>query len=195
MLSKEEWRYLFILVRRALKEVFNSKKIEISPPPKDNYPHLYERRGVFVTLLKKEEQEGGFSKGELRGCIGSIFPEKPLYEEIIEVALSSAFRDPRFPPLKKEELEEIEIEISLLSPLKRASIEEIEVGKHGIYIKKGFYRGLLLPQVAIEYKCDRETFLRHTCLKAGLSEDCYLDPEVEIYLFTAEVCKESELIC
>lgn len=193
MLSKEEWRYLFTIIRRALKEAFRSKKVEVTPPSEEDFPHLYEKRGVFVTLYKKERGKEKQKRGTLRGCIGSIFPEKPLYEEIIEVALSSAFKDPRFPPLREEELEDVEIEISLLSPFKRVSYEEIEVGKHGIYIKKGPYRGLLLPQVATEYKWDRETFLRHTCLKAGLSEDCYLDPEVEIYVFTAEVCKESEL--
>ncbi|MFN3407244.1 MAG: AmmeMemoRadiSam system protein A, partial [Caldimicrobium sp.] len=120
-------------------------------------------------------------------------PERLLYEEIVEVALNSAFKDPRFPPLEREELNEIEIEISLLSPMKRAKIEDIEVGKHGIYIKKGFYRGILLPQVAVEHNWDKETFLKYTCLKAGLSEDCYLDPEVEIYIFTAEIFREKDL--
>ncbi len=185
MLTKEEWKYLFTLVREILKGAFSKRELEVLPSPQKDFPHLYEKRGVFVTL---------YLKGSLRGCIGTIFPEKPLYEEIKEVALSSAFRDPRFPPLQERELEEIEIEISLLSPLQKAKLEEIEVGKHGIYIKKGYKRGLLLPQVATEHNWDKETFLRHTCLKAGLPSDGYLDPEVEIYVFTAEICKESEVL-
>ncbi|MFN4132536.1 MAG: AmmeMemoRadiSam system protein A, partial [Caldimicrobium sp.] len=128
MLSKEEWRYLFTIIRRALKEAFRSKKVEVTPPSEEDFPHLYEKRGVFVTLYKKERGKEKQKRGTLRGCIGSIFPEKPLYEEIIEVALSSAFKDPRFPPLREEELEDVEIEISLLSPFKRVSYEEIEVG-------------------------------------------------------------------
>lgn len=187
MLSQEEWEYLFKLVRDTLKLAVTQKaEIKFSPPePKERYSHLYERRGVFVTLLKE---------GYLRGCMGSLFSEKPLFDEIVEVALSSAFKDPRFPPINEEELPLIEIEISLLSPLKKSNWEEVEVGKHGIYLKKGFYRGLLLPQVATHYNWDKKTFLKHTCLKAGLPEDCYLDPEVEIYTFTAEVAKEKEKI-
>ncbi|MFN3504796.1 MAG: AmmeMemoRadiSam system protein A [Caldimicrobium sp.] len=185
MVSLKEWKYLFNLVREVLKRAFEKKPLINLPPSRDEYPHLYEKRGVFVTLLKK---------GALRGCMGSLFPEHPLYEEIVEVALNSAFKDPRFPPLEEKELSEVEIEISLLTPMKRAKPEDIEVGKHGIYIKKGFYRGILLPQVAVEYNWDKETFLKHTCLKAGLPEDCYLDPEVEIYIFTAEIFRERDLM-
>lgn len=185
MLSKEEKIYLLRLCRETLKYYFQGKTLKPDPPPKDKYPHLYEKKGVFVTLTKG---------GQLRGCIGTLKGEKPLYEEVCDVALSSAFKDPRFLPLKEEELEEIEIEISLLSPFKRASSEEVEVGKHGIYIKRGPFHGLLLPQVATEYKWDRETFLRHGCLKAGLSENCLEDPETELYIFTAEVFSEKECL-
>lgn len=186
MLSDEEKRYLFRLIRGALSFYFEGKSFSPSPPtPQEKYPHLFEKRGAFVTLWKGKS---------LRGCIGNIYPARPLYEEICEIALSSALRDPRFPPLQKEELSEIELEISLLSPLIKGSIEDLEVGKHGILIQKGYYRGLLLPQVATEYNWDAETFLRHACLKAGLPEDCYLHPETEIYLFTAEVFKESEIL-
>ncbi len=184
MLSDEEKHYLFKLIREALNSYFEGKPFSPSPPlPEEKYPHLFERRGAFVTFWKGKN---------LRGCIGNIHPQQPLYEEICEIALSSALRDPRFPPLKKEELSEIEIEISLLSPLVKADPDKLEVGKHGILIKRGYYQGLLLPQVAIEYNWDAETFLRHACLKAGLPEDCYLDPDTEIYLFTAEVFTENE---
>ncbi|MFN4196766.1 MAG: AmmeMemoRadiSam system protein A, partial [Caldimicrobium sp.] len=151
MLSHNEWKYLFTLVRETLKAAFEKRSLVNLAPSREEFPHLYEKRGVFVTL---------FIKGELRGCIGNLAPERPLYKEVVEVALNSAFKDPRFPPLEKKELDEIEIEISLLSPMKRAKVEDIEVGKHGIFIKKGFYRGILLPQVAVEHNWDRETFLK-----------------------------------
>jgi len=184
MLSQEEKRYLLFLCRETLKAYFEGKPLELPPPPRGDYPHLYEKRGVFVTLLKA---------GSLRGCIGSLEGEAPLYEEVKEVVLSSAFRDPRFPPLRPEELKDLEIEVSILTPFKKVTPDEVEVGKHGIFIKQGFYRGLLLPQVATTYQWDRITFLRHGCLKAGLPEDCYLDPATELYVFSAEVFRESDL--
>jgi len=181
MLSKKEKLYLLKLCRKALSSYFKEIKFQPEPPPKEEYSHLYEKRGVFVTLLKE---------GRLRGCIGTLEGTKPLYKEVCEVALSSALRDPRFPPVREEELEDLEIEISILSPFKRARPEEVEVGKHGIYLKRGLYRGLLLPQVATSYHWDRITFLKHGCLKAGLPEDCFLDPQTELYVFEAEVFSE-----
>lgn len=135
--------------------------------------------GAFVTLK---------IGGELQGCIGYIRGIKPLYAAIIEMARAAAFEDPRFPSLKKSQLDKIEIEISVLSPLEKIkNTDEIEVGKHGLLIRQGIYSGLLLPQVATEYNWDRETFLRHTCIKAGLPEDAYKEAETEIMTFTAEV--------
>lgn len=183
MLSPEEKSYLLRLARASLKAYFEKREWEPEAPSPEKYPHLWERRGVFVTLFKR---------GELRGCIGDIAPEEPLFRTVTKVALSSAFSDPRFLPLREEELSELEIEISVLSPFKRALPEDLVLGRHGIYLKKRHHRGLLLPQVATEYGWDRETFLKMGCRKAGLPEDCYLDPEVELYLFEAEVFKESE---
>jgi AmmeMemoRadiSam system protein A len=135
--------------------------------------------GAFVTLK---------IGGQLRGCIGLIAAMKPLYESVIEMAQAAAFDDPRFEPLTKSELNKIDIEISVLSPLRVIdNLDEIEVGRHGIIIRRGYHSGLLLPQVATDYNWDRETFLRHTCLKAGLPFDAYLDPKTEIQIFTAEV--------
>ncbi len=151
--------------------------------PEPPYPALKEPGGAFVTLHKY---------GELRGCIGTFQAEKPLYLVVKEMALSAAFNDPRFPPLSTEELPEVEIEISVLSPLARGKPEEVEVGRHGIYLIKGIFRGVLLPQVAVEHGWDRETFLDHVCLKAGLPPGCWRDPETEIYLFTAEVFSERD---
>jgi AmmeMemoRadiSam system protein A len=103
------------------------------------------------------------------------------------MAIAAAFNDPRFPSLKSDELQQLTFEISVLSPFKRIKdVNEIEVGKHGLYIVRGYNSGLLLPQVAIEYKWDRETFLKETCHKAGLPLQAWMDEETEIYIFSAE---------
>lgn len=142
-------------------------------------PRLNEHRGAFVTLHKK---------GQLRGCIGHIRGDQPLYQTVAEMAEEAAFNDPRFSPVSKEELGDLDIEISALTPLKRIEVvEEIEVGKHGIYIEKGFFRGLLLPQVATEYGWDRATFLEQTCYKAGLHKDAWKEKDTKIHIFSADI--------
>jgi AmmeMemoRadiSam system protein A len=152
------------------------------PPVKEVPPELRERRGAFVSLHRR---------GNLRGCIGYLEALKPLLETVREMAGAAAFHDPRFRPLGPEELADLEIEISVLSPMHLIkSTDEIEVGKHGLYIVRGFSRGLLLPQVATEYKWDRLTFLEQTCNKAGLPPDAWKDPATKIYTFTAEVFGE-----
>lgn len=145
---------------------------------------LKEKRGAFVTLQKH---------GQLRGCIGFIEAKTPLHMTISKMALSAAFNDPRFPPVDQEELKELSIEISALSPLREIKdISEIEVGVHGIYIVKGFSSGLLLPQVATRYKWDRLTFLEETCHKAGLPPNAWADKNTRIYIFSADIFGESE---
>jgi len=140
---------------------------------------LKELRGAFVTINKK---------GSLRGCIGHIRGTKPLYQTVEEMAAAAAFGDPRFPPVTKKELKDLEIEISVLTPFKQITdVSEIEVGKHGIYMERGFYSGLLLPQVATEYGWDRDTFLEHTCRKAGLPHDAWKDKDTKIYIFSADI--------
>jgi hypothetical protein len=137
--------------------------------------------GCFVTIKQR---------GELRGCIGNFVSDKPLYSLVQEMAVSAATRDPRFYPMKSHDLRDFEIDISVLSPLEKASsVEEIKVGTHGIYIVKGSYRGVLLPQVATDYGWDRDEFLRHTCIKAGLPENAW-QGECEIYIFSAQVFGE-----
>jgi len=181
MLEEREKIFCLKLARTTIENYFKGSLAKIEPP--QDYKNLKEKRGAFVTLLKENK---------LRGCVGILEPLYPLYEVIQEVAISAAFKDPRFSPLTKEELPFIEIEISVLSPLKKGSIKEIEVGKHGVYLIKGFNRGVLLPQVALEYGWDKQTFLEHVCMKAGLPPDCYKDKDVELYLFTAEVFKEGD---
>jgi AmmeMemoRadiSam system protein A len=151
-----------------------------SPTPlKDVSGILQEPRGAFVTL---------HLKGCLRGCIGLIEAIKPLAETIQEMAYAAAFGDPRFPPLTAQEFKDIALEISVLSPLKKIkNVDEIQVGEHGLYIRLGSCRGLLLPQVATEYKWDRDTFLQQTCCKACLPPGAWKDPQAEIYTFSADI--------
>jgi AmmeMemoRadiSam system protein A len=140
--------------------------------------------GAFVTLKKG---------GALRGCIGHIAASRPLFETVREVAVSSAFEDPRFPPLGKEEWGATTIEISVLSPFEKITdAGRIRVGTHGIMIRRGNRSGLLLPQVATEQGWDRDTFLTHTCLKAGLPADAWTSPETSIEIFSAIVFHEEQ---
>ncbi|MFW6180694.1 MAG: AmmeMemoRadiSam system protein A, partial [Spirochaetota bacterium] len=171
MLTVEEKRWLLDLARGAV-----SSRLEGRPAPAavPESSRLRESSGAFVTLHRH---------GALRGCIGLVQAVKPLYQAVQEMAVSAAFEDPRFPPLRPEELDDVEVEISVMSPLKRVrSAGEIRVGEHGLLMKRGFHQGLLLPQVATEQGWDRDTFLRHTCFKAGMSGDCWKDPATEIYV-------------
>lgn len=179
-LTDEEKSELLKIARESIECKLKGKPI---PEFEPSTPELREKRGVFVTLNKN---------GELRGCIGYIQPIKPLYQAVSEMALEAAFGDPRFPPLREDELSQITIEISVLTPLKRIyDPSQIEVGKHGIYIRKGMNSGLLLPQVATEHGWTRETFLEHTCYKAGLPKDAWKE-NAEIYIFSAEIFHEPE---
>jgi hypothetical protein len=175
-LTDEEKETLHKIARAAIESNFRGKKL---PEIEITSETLKEKRGAFVTLHKH---------GNLRGCIGYIRAQKPLNETIREMAIAAAFQDSRFDQVTKKELKDIDIEISVLTPLKRIkSTEEIEVGKHGIYIIKGFYSGLLLPQVATEYRWDKKTFLEHTCAKAGLPDDAWKEKDTEIYIFSADI--------
>jgi AmmeMemoRadiSam system protein B/AmmeMemoRadiSam system protein A len=140
------------------------------------------KEGVFVTLTIHRQ---------LRGCIGYIKPVAPLYRSVVEMTVAASSRDMRFPPVTKGELKDITIEISVMSPLKLiASVDEIKVGTHGLYIVKGGSTGLLLPQVATQYKWGREEFLQNTCAKAGLPENAWKDRETKVYVFSAQVFSE-----
>ncbi len=185
-LTPEEKRFLLNLARRTITKDLGIDEFE--PPPDAEIetigPHLKENRGCFVTIHKR---------GSLRGCIGIFEGRGPLWKNVEEMAGQAAFHDPRFSPLSKKEYGEIDIEISVLSPLRKvAGVDEIKVGEHGIYITSGFNRGVLLPQVADEQGWDRDTFLDHTCLKAGLETGCWRNPGVVIEVFSAEVFGEKE---
>jgi uncharacterized protein len=140
---------------------------------------LHAARGAFVSLHRQ---------GQLRGCIGYLEAVKPLGQTVRDMAAAAAFQDPRFRPLSPEELADLEVEISVLSPMQLIkNIDEIQVGTHGLYMVQGPSRGLLLPQVATEYHWDRLTFLAQTCGKAGLPSTAWKDPDTKIYIFTAEI--------
>jgi len=132
--------------------------------------------------------------GSLRGCIGYVEAIKPLVVTVSEMAAAAALRDPRFPPVGPDELDQLELEISVMSPIfKVTDTSEIQTGLHGLIVRRGAYQGLLLPQVATEYGWDRETFLSHTCRKAGLPPEAWKMEGTEISAFTAEVFGEDML--
>ena len=134
-------------------------------------------RGAFVSIHRR---------GELRGCLGRLEPE-PLSETVVHLAAVVADSDPRFEPVGPSELDEIDFEISVLTPEREIeSVEEIEIGRHGLIVEQGYRRGLLLPQVPVEHRWDRTTFLEHTCLKAGLRRDA-CQHGVRMFVFEAEV--------
>lgn len=151
-----------------------------------------QERGVFVTLER-------YPENELRGCIGFPEPTLPLGVAIEDSAISAAFRDSRFPPLDETELDSITVEVSVLTVPKvinvddpRDYVKEVKIGRDGLIIREGYFSGLLLPQVPVEWKWDIEEFLAHTCQKAGLSPDMWLTKEVIIYRFQAQIFSEVE---
>jgi len=178
-LAAAEKKRLLAIARKTLEEYVSSKTV---PEIDVKEPGLLERRGVFVTLTIHKQ---------LRGCIGYIKPVAPLYRSVMEMTVAASSRDMRFRPVTKGELKDITIEISVMSPLKLiTSVDEIKVGTHGLYIVKGGNAGLLLPQVAAQYKWGREEFLQNTCAKAGLPENTWKDKETKIYVFSAQIFSE-----
>jgi AmmeMemoRadiSam system protein A len=178
LLTKKEQRDLLKIARETITAYVGKGEI---PAVETASKGLNLESGCFVTIKQHDQ---------LRGCIGNFVSDQPLYRLVQEMAVSAATRDPRFYPMKQQDLADFELEISVLSPLKRiSSPDEIRVGTHGIYLVKNSSRGVLLPQVATEYGWDRETFLRHTCLKAGLPENAW-QKECEIYTFSALVFGE-----
>lgn len=177
-LTGEEKEALLRIARGSIEAELDGKK----QPESAGKGVLEEKRGAFVSLKKR---------GKLRGCIGFIEARKPLAKTVEEMAAAAAFQDPRFPPLRREELQDLKLEVSVLSPLRRVfDVSEIEVGTHGLYVRRGGRAGLLLPQVATEWRWDRELFLKETCRKAGLAPDAWRDPDTEIYIFSADVFGE-----
>lgn len=175
-LTDQEKEYLKELVRLRIASRLAGRDAPLPAPPTDK---LREPHGAFVTLTLR---------GRLRGCIGHIVGDRPLFETIGEMAEAAAFGDPRFPPLSQAEFADVAVEISVLSPLTPCPDPDlVEVGRHGLLVRRGVHSGLLLPQVPVEWGWDRETFLAQTCRKAGLESGCWKDPAAALYWFEAEV--------
>ncbi|HYL84086.1 MAG TPA: AmmeMemoRadiSam system protein A [Candidatus Angelobacter sp.] len=174
-LSEAERRAALELARNAVVEAVLHRRLPDSIPKQGVFA---ERRGVFVTL---------HVCGRLQGCIGVTDPSETLGEAIVRCAASAAVEDPRFAPTRKDQLEDLSVEISLLSRLESIDPEKIELGRHGLLIVLHAQRGLLLPQVAAEHHLTREQFLEETSHKAGLRREAWRDPDARIYGFTCEI--------
>jgi AmmeMemoRadiSam system protein A len=188
MLTAEERRAALVIARtaiaRALRRRFPDANIKEGEGASVLEGALSDTGGAFVTLRLHHE---------LRGCIGYIVSSDPLATVIDEVAEKAAFEDPRFPPLTPAEFREISLEISVLSPMHRVkSVDEIVVGSHGLLLEHGWHRGLLLPQVAREYRWGRDEFLDNVARKAGLHPRAWRDDTAKIFVFQAEVFEEQE---
>ncbi len=188
MLTKSEGELAVSLARRAIEECLKNGK-KLNP---DNLPKVFrEKRGVFVTLSKKRQSK------ELRGCIGRPYPVLPLGEAIIVSAINAARDDPRFNPVKPEEMDNIVIEVTVLTVPKRINAkpgelpEKIVIGRDGLIVATGMHSGLLLPQVSVEHGFDSTEFLCQTCMKAGLMPDAWLSG-AEVYSFEGQIFEEIE---
>jgi uncharacterized protein (TIGR00296 family) len=186
MYSLDDGKLAVKIARTTIDHYINKKTIPEFKVPK----HFKENSGVFVTINRYPDHS-------LRGCIGYPEPQFPLLEALIDASKSASTRDPRFPPINIKELNKIIIEVSILTPPKLIKankpldyVKQIKIGRDGLIIEKGISRGLLLPQVPVEWKWDVRDFLSQTCIKAGLMADCWFDKETKIYKFSAEIFAE-----
>lgn len=190
-ITKEEGKLLVELARKAVGEYL--KTGEIIPTPMDIPPRFEVQYGVFVTLNSVRH-----GKKELRGCIGFPYPTLPLVRAVIESAINSATQDPRFHPVSLNELDHIVFEVSVLTPPELVEVEKpvdypskIRVGQDGLIVEGGYSKGLLLPQVPVEWNWNEEEFLCQCCMKAGLSPDCWLLSNTKIYRFSCIISREA----
>ncbi len=174
-LSESERQALLNLARQAVTEAVSRGQI-LADIPSGGF--FSQRRGVFVSLHMGKR---------LRGCIGVVEPEEPLGDSVVRSAASAALQDPRFPAVRPDELSDLRIEISLLSPPLPIRPEEIEIGRHGLLISRGRQHGLLLPQVAVEHHLSAEQFLAETCRKAQLPPDAWREADSNVLGFTCEI--------
>ena len=177
--SRQERSLLLQLAHQSIAAALEHREISLVPPN----PHLAEPRGVFTTL---------YYRGDLRGCVGYVFPVMSLYRMVAESARGAAFDDSRFAPVTRDQAAELEVSLSILSPPQPIRPEDVEIGRHGLLIKMGDYRGLLLPQVPIEHKWDRIAFLEQTCKKAGLPVDAW-QTGAQVEAFTAEIFGDGDV--
>lgn len=178
MLAQEQRRALLRIARESVEAAVRGQSCQ----PQVDDPELRKPGAAFVTL--KEH-------GELRGCIGTIESREPLYLNVAHMARAAALEDPRFPPVRPSELPDLTIDISVMSPPQPVTdAHDIEVGVHGLIIERGGNKGLLLPQVPVEWGWGRDEFLDHTCLKAGLPRGSWRSGDCKLYCFAAEVFGE-----
>ena len=190
--SDDDGNFLVKLARKTVDEYVTHKRKTDQP---ENTPeHLKEKSGVFVTLNSIEG-----NRVSLRGCIGRPYPSQPLVEAVIDSSIDSAVRDPRFPPLTPKELDSIIVDLSVLTPPKKIEyskpeelLDLVKVGRDGLIAIQGMWRGLLLPQVPVDWKWNTLEYLEHTCNKAGLPVDAWKDPETEFMSFQAEIFGEAK---
>jgi len=171
---------LLKIARESIEAIFSGAGLQL--PDFELFPILNSRSGAFVTLTINKK---------LRGCIGYIISDRPLHETIKDAAVQASQHDPRFAPVKEEELDKIKIEISILSePFPMVSYDDIVLGKHGLILEENGQRGLLLPQVPIEHKMDREEYLEAICNKTGFHSSFWKEKQLNIKLFTATIFSE-----
>jgi len=166
------------LAHESILSALERREISLTPPS----PHLDEPRGAFTTI---------YFHGNLRGCVGYVFPVASLYRTVAETARAAAFEDTRFSPVSPQEAPELDVSLSILSSLQVITPEEVEIGRHGLVVSHGGRRGLLLPQVPVEHQWDRATFMEQTCRKAGLPLDAWRQGAT-LEAFTAEVFGDRE---
>lgn len=180
MLIPQERNRLLQIAREAIQNhLLSQPQISLKDPPVD----LQKKGGAFVTLHRE---------GKLRGCIGRLISPDPLWLTIRDMAIEAAFSDPRFPPVSADEFEDLQIEISVLSPMEEIeNLEDINIGEHGLYVILGSRKGVLLPQVAPQFDWNREEFLSYTCRKAGLALNAWMEEkDLQIFRFSAEIFEE-----
>ena len=189
LLDLNKGSFLVKLARASVEEYLR-RGVKLEPPP--NTPEeLFEERGVFVTLKT-------YPRRELRGCIGYPEPIMPLVLATIDAAISAATRDPRFYPVRPEELSDITFEVTVLTPPQPINVppeelpKAIKIGRDGLIVRCGYASGLLLPQVPVEWGWNEEEFLSQTCVKAGLPPSCWLDPRCQFYKFQGQIFTEVE---
>ncbi len=188
MYSEEDGKFAVKTARKVVEFYLEHKST-----PYIEFPEKFrEKRGVFTTISTYPERN-------LRGCIGYPEPVLELEKALVQSSLSAAFEDPRFPPLRKDEIDRVVFEVSILTPpeeikvkKRKELLKEVKIGRDGLIAERGFYRGLLLPQVPVEWKWNTEEFLSETCWKSGLPMDCWLDDNTKIYRFTAEIFEEEK---
>ena len=188
--SDDDGKVLVRLARRTIEEYLQTKQRPLLP---DDVPkHLMDQSGVFVTLNSLRGNQVS-----LRGCIGRPYPTQPLLEATIDSAIDAAVNDPRFPSVSAKELDKILVELSVLTPPEKIEYENpsqllglVKIGRDGLIATRGMNRGLLLPQVPVEWRWNVQQFLEHTCNKAWLPENAWKDPKTEFLSFQAEIFGE-----